>query len=64
MTVHHTSLYDDETNPVPTMVLKQELFTTEKTEYGVHVMKLKRQFSDGCSTDSHKSEPIPLNRRC
>ena len=35
MTTHHTSLYDDETNPAPAMVLKQELFTTEQTEYGV-----------------------------
>ena len=64
MTTHHTSLYDDETNPVPKMVLKQELFTTEQTEYGVRVTKLKRQFSDGGSTDSYESEPIPLNRHC
>ena len=63
MTAHHTSLYDDETNPAPAMVLKQELFTTEQTEYGVRVTKLKRQFSDGGSTDSYESEPIPLNRR-
>ena len=45
MTTHHTSLYDDETNPAPTTVLKQELFTTEQTEYGVRVTKLKRQFT-------------------
>ena len=30
MTTHHTSLYDDETNPAPTMVLNQELFTIEQ----------------------------------
>ena len=60
MTTHHTSLYDDETNPAPTMVLKQELFTTEQTEYGVRVTKLKRHFSDSGSTDSFESEPIPL----
>ena len=64
MTAHHTSLYDDETNPAPAMVLKQELFTTEQTEYGVRVTKLKRQFSDNGSTDSYESEPIPLNRHC
>jgi len=45
------------------MVLKQELFTTEQTEYGVRVTKLKRQFGDGSPTDSYESEPIPLNRR-
>ena len=64
MTTHHTSLYDDETNLAPTMVLKQELVTTEQTEYGVRVTKLKRQFSDNGSTDSYESEPIPLNRQC
>ena len=63
MTTHHTSLYDDETNPAPTMVLNQELFNTEQTECGVRVTKLKRQFGDGSSTDSYESEPIPLNRR-
>ena len=60
MTTHQTPLYDDETNLAPTMVLKQELFTTEQTEYGVRVTKLKRQFSDGGSTDSYESEPIPV----
>jgi len=64
MTTHHTSLHDDETNPAPTTVLKQELCTTEQTKYGVRVTKLKRQFSDGGSTDSYESEPIPLNRHC
>jgi hypothetical protein len=63
MTTHHTSLYDDETNPVPAMVLKQELITTEQTEYGVRVTKLKRQFNDGSSTDSYETEPMPINRR-
>ncbi len=63
MTTHHNSLYDDETNPAPTMVLKQELVTIEQNEYGVRVTKPTRQFSDGSSTDSYESEPIPLNRR-
>ena len=62
MTTHHTSLYDDETNPAPTMVLKQDLFTTEQTEYGVRVTKLKRQFSVNGSTDSFESEPLNLQR--
>jgi hypothetical protein len=64
MTTHHTSLYDDETNQAPATVLKQELFTTEQTEYGVRVTKFKRQFIDNSSTDSYESEPIPLNRHC
>ena len=60
MTTHNTSLYDDETNPAPKMVLKQELFTTEQTECGVRVTKLKRHFSNIGSTDSFESEPITL----
>ena len=64
MTTHHTSLYDDETNPAPTMVLKQELFTTEQTVYGVRITKLKRQCSDSGPTDSYASKPISLNRHC
>ena len=64
MTTHHTSLYDDESNPAPKTVLKQELFTTEQTEYGFRVTKLKRQFSDNCSTDCYESGPIRLNRDC
>ena len=64
MTTHHTyCLYDDGTYPAPTMVLKQELFTTEHTEFGFHITKLKRQFSNGSSTDSYESETVPLNRK-
>ena len=63
MTTHHTSLYDDETNPAPTMVLKQELFTTEQTEFGVQVTKHRRHFGDNGSTDRYESEPMPLNWR-
>ena len=62
MTTHHTSLYDDKTNPAPTIVISQELLTTEQTEYGVRITKLKRQFNGDRSTDSYESEPIPLNR--
>ena len=47
MIAHHTSIYDDELNQAPTMVLKKELFTTEQTEYGVRVTELKRRFSEG-----------------
>ena len=62
MTTHHTSQYDDKTNPAPTMVISQELLTTEQTEYGVRITKLKRQFNGDGLTDSYESEPIPLNR--
>ena len=56
--------FEPTTPTPPALVLKQELFTTEQTENGVRVTKLKRQFSDGSSTDSYESEPIPLNRHC
>ena len=51
MTMHHTYIYDDENNLAPTLVLKQELFATEQTEYSVRVTKLKRQFSYGGSEE-------------
>ena len=35
MTTHHTSLYDDKTNPAPNGVLKQELVTLEQTPDGI-----------------------------
>ena len=60
MTANHTSLYDDEANPAPKTVLKQELFTTEQTECGFRITKLKRQFSNNGSIDSFESEPITL----
>ena len=62
MTTHHTSLFDDETNPAPTMLLKQELFATAQTECGVRGIKSKRQFSYGGSTDSYENETFTKNR--
>ena len=64
MTTHHSSLYDDGTNPAPTMLLKQELFTTDQTGYGVCVTNPKRQSSNAGSADSYISEPIPFKRHC
>ena len=61
MTTRYTSLYDYETNPARTMVLKKELFTTEQAEYGVRITNLKRRFHDGDLTDSHESEPLTQN---
>jgi hypothetical protein len=60
MTTHHTSLYDDNTNPAPNGVLKQELVTLEQTPDGIRITRLKRRFSDGSVNTSFESEPISL----
>jgi hypothetical protein len=62
MTTHHTSLYDDKTNPAPESVLKQELVTIEQTADGVRITRLKRRFGQLSASDSYESEPIPFNR--
>mgnify|MGYP001300355958 CR=1 FL=1 len=61
MTRHHTSLYDGEFYPATTTMLKQKLFDTQQTEYGVRITNLKRRFHDGDPTDSHESEPLTQN---
>ena len=58
MTTHHTYLYDDNTNPAPVGVLKQELVTLEQTPDGIRITRLKRQFSGGPVNSSYESEPI------
>jgi hypothetical protein len=63
MTTHHTSLYDDKTNPAPDGVLKQELVTLEQTPDGIRITRLKRRFSGEAVNSSFESEPVPLNRR-
>ena len=63
MTTHHTSLYNDKTNPAPDGVLKQELITLEQTPEGIRITRLKRRFSGEAVNSSSESEPIPLNRR-
>ena len=63
MTTHHTSLYDEKTNPAPERVLKQELVTIEQTADGVSITRLKRRFGQLSASDSYESEPIPFNRR-
>ena len=60
MTTHHTSLYDDKTNPAPNGVLKQELVTLEQTPYGTRITRLKRRFSGGSVNSSFESEQISL----
>ena len=60
MTAHHTSLYDDKTNPAPNGVLKQELVTLEQTPDGIRITRLKRRFSEDAVNSSFESEPISL----
>ena len=60
MTTHHTSLYDDKTNPAPNGVLKQELVTLEQTPDGIRITRLKRRFSGEAVNSSFESEPISL----
>jgi hypothetical protein len=61
MTTHHTSLYDEKTNPAPESVLKQELVTIEQTADGVRITRLKRRFGRQTISDSFESEPMLLN---
>jgi hypothetical protein len=63
MTAHHTSLYDEKTNPAPKSVLTQELVTIEQTADGVRITRLKRRFGLLSASDSYESEPIPLKGR-
>ena len=60
MTTHHTSLYDEMTNPAPNSVLKQELVTLEQTPDGIRITRLKRRFSREAVNSSFESEPISL----
>jgi len=60
MTTHHTSLYDDKTNPAPNGVLRQELVTLEQTPDGIRIIRVKRRFSGGSVNRSFESEPISL----
>ena len=61
MTTHHTSLYDDKTNPAPNGVLKQELVTLEQTPDGIRITRLKRRFSGEAVNSSFESEPNKPN---
>ena len=60
MTSHHTSLYNSDINKPSECVLKQELITYEKTEFGLKLTKLERTFSGEPHTDSYTSSPIVL----
>ena len=58
MTTHHTSLYDDKTNPAPDGVLKQELVTWEETDTGFRLVRLCRSYGLDGHYDSFSSEHI------
>ena len=60
MTLHHTSLYNSDTNKPSAPVLKQELITYEQTEFGLKLTKLERTFSGEAHADSYTSSPIVL----
>ena len=60
MTLHHTSLYNSNTNKPYARVLKQELITYEQTEFGLKLTKLERTFSGEEHADSYTSSPIIL----
>jgi hypothetical protein len=60
MTLHHTSLYNSDTNKPSVRVLKQELITYEQTEFGLKLTKLERTFSSEAHADSYTSSPIVL----
>ena len=56
MTTHHTSLYDEKTNPAPNGLLKQELVTLEQTSDGIRIIRLKRRFSGDAVNSSFENE--------
>jgi len=58
MTRRHISLYDNDKNPAPDEVLKQELITIEKSGSGIRITRFKRRFECHEMLDSFESEPI------
>ena len=60
MTKRHVSLYDNNDNPAPVSVVRQELVTIEQTEQGIRIARFKRRFKQGEILESFESEPIQL----
>ena len=58
MSTHHISLYDEEHNPAPAKVLKQELITWEETDTGFRLAKLCRSHSLDGHYDTFSSEHV------
>ena len=60
MTKRHVSLYDNNDNPAPVSVVRQELVTIEQTEQGIRIARFKKRFKQGEILESFESEPIQL----
>lgn len=60
MTKRHVSLYDNNDNPAPVSVVRQELVTIEQTEQGIRIARFKRRFRQEEILESFESEPIQL----
>ena len=58
MTTHHISLYDEENNPAPRKVLKQELVTWEETPNGLRIARLTRTYTGLAHSDMFTSEHV------
>ena len=54
------TIFHSETHPAPEAVIKQELITWEKSEYGLVKKTLTRCFLPNRHCDSFVSEPIVL----
>jgi len=61
MTKRHVSLYDNNDNPAPVSVVRQELVTIEQTEQGIRIVRFKKRFKQGEILESFESEPIQLS---
>ena len=61
MNKHHTSLYNSTDNKPENSVLKQELVTYERTEFGLKITKLTRTFSGDTYDDIYTSTPLVLS---
>ena len=61
MNKHHTSLYNSTDNKSDNSVLKQELVTYERTDFGLKINKLTRTFSDATYDDVYTSTPLVLS---
>ena len=62
MSIHHTSLYNNDDTKPETCVVKQELITYEQTEFGLKITKLDRSFDKQEHHDIYTTSSIILNK--
>ena len=62
MKTHYTSLYNDDNNPPTAPVLRQELITWVKTDFGLVKTTMTRTFADDGHSDTYTSQPLVLNK--